>query len=66
MFTHPLRYAGASLCALFLVSTSLAEQRLDEVLISASRLTPVADLLPVLSDIEARLRKGELPSGGVR
>lgn len=26
----------------------------------------VADLLPVLSDIEARLRKGELPSGGVR
>jgi len=26
----------------------------------------VADLLPVLGDIEARLRKGELPSGGVR
>jgi phosphonoacetaldehyde hydrolase len=26
----------------------------------------VADLMPVLSDIEARLRKGELPSGGVR
>ena len=26
----------------------------------------VADLLPVLADIEARLRKGELPSGGAR
>ena len=47
MFTHPLRYAGASLCALLLASTSLADERLDDVVISASRLTAVADLLPV-------------------
>jgi iron complex outermembrane recepter protein len=48
MFTHPLRNAGASLCgALLLVSSVQAESRLDDVLISASRITPVADLLPV-------------------
>lgn len=65
MFTHPLRYAGASLCALFLVSTSLAEERLDDVLISASRLTPVADLLPVGTIILDQQELADIPANNL-
>lgn len=65
MFTHPLRYAGASLCALFLVSTSLADERLDDVLISASRLTPVADLLPVGTIILDQQELADIPANNL-
>ena len=50
MFAHPLRNSGALTGALFGISLScslFAQASLDEVTISASRLTPVADLLPV-------------------
>jgi iron complex outermembrane recepter protein len=65
MFTHPLRYTGALLCALFLVSTALADERLDDVLISASRLTPVADLLPVGTVILGSKELADIPANNL-
>lgn len=72
MFTHPLRYTGASLCALLLASTSFAntdtndtEQRLDEVVISASRLTPVADRLPVGTVIIGPKELAKIPANNL-
>ncbi|MDF1630652.1 MAG: TonB-dependent receptor [Alcanivoracaceae bacterium] len=65
MFTHPLRYAGASLCALFLVSTCFADERLDDVVISASRLTPVADLLPAGTIILGQQELADIPANNL-
>src|SRR5690554_3224352 len=67
MFTHPLRYLGASFCVLLLSSTSFAntEQQLDEVVISASRLTPVADRLPVGTVIIGPKELAKIPANNL-
>lgn len=67
MFTHPLRNAGAlAFGALLTASPVLAEQsRLDDVVISASRLTPVADLLPVGSVILGPEELDDIPANNL-
>ncbi|MFN3714004.1 MAG: TonB-dependent receptor [Alcanivoracaceae bacterium] len=47
MFAHPLRITGFALCFLSAFTSGYAEPMLDEVVISVSRITPVADRLPV-------------------
>ncbi len=46
MFTHPLRYASASLLAIFCCTAHAANQ-LDPVTVSASRIEPISQALPV-------------------
>lgn len=67
MFTHPLRNAGAlAFAALLMASPVLAdESRLDDVVISASRLTPVADLLPVGSVILGPDELDDIPANNL-
>jgi outer membrane cobalamin receptor len=70
MFTHPLRLTGLAASVLALsfsvyADTSDTGSTLDDVVISASRITPVEESLPVGAVVMTRAELARIPANNL-